>query len=95
MADGEITIKLDEATISALDAKAKAAGLTPDDYARNVIQVAVGVLDRWAISKARLAEYDRTGVSFPAEQVFDEVDPDVVAVSRIWRAREDRRGVAP
>ncbi|MDB5431503.1 MAG: hypothetical protein JWP35_2619 [Caulobacter sp.] len=74
MADGEMIIKLDDATISALDAKARAAGLTRDDYARSVIQEAVGVEDRWAISRARLAEYDRTGKSFPAEQVFDEVE---------------------
>jgi hypothetical protein len=71
MADGEMTLKLDAASLSALDAEAKAIGLAPDDYARLLLQDALGIGDRWAISEARLEEYDRTGEAIPIEEAFD------------------------
>jgi hypothetical protein len=74
MADGEVTIKLDDASITALDAKAKAAGLTPDDYARQVVQEALGTIDHWAIARARAAEFDRTGEGMTVDEAFDRLE---------------------
>lgn len=71
MADGELTLKLDDDTARRLQEAADAAGRPVADYAAELI---VGGLDDWT-EDVRIAEaYDRDGVSYSIEEglaVFD------------------------
>jgi predicted transcriptional regulator len=69
MADGALTVELDEALSERLKLAAEAAGRRVDDYAAQLISQALD--DRWSESLARLAEYDRTGEYVPAEEALD------------------------
>lgn len=66
MADGHLTIPLDDETVQHLKAAAEAAGETPEAFARRAVDLALEA-DRWAIADARIAEYDRTGNAIDAE----------------------------
>jgi predicted transcriptional regulator len=77
MADGELTLKLDDETARRLQAAADAAGRPVADYAAGLI--ANGLEDRWAESLRRLAEYDRTGESISVEEALAHFDDEVRA----------------
>lgn len=66
MADGELTLKLDEATARRLQEAADAAGRPVGDYAADLI--GVGLDNDWADALTALAEFDRTGVSYSIDE---------------------------
>jgi predicted transcriptional regulator len=68
MADGGLTIELDEALTERLRAAASAAGESLQDYAINALKAAAG--DGWDEAVARLAEYRRTGRYLDAEEAM-------------------------
>jgi len=72
MADGSLIIELDDEMAARLETAAKAAGETPDAFARRVLADALEDV-HWAEAIASLAEYDRTGESFSVEEVFAEL----------------------
>jgi hypothetical protein len=67
MADGELTLKLDDETARRLQAAADAAGLPVDSYAAELLS---GVLtpEDWTEDFERAAEYDRTGESLSVQE---------------------------
>jgi hypothetical protein len=67
MADGELTLKLDDETLLRLKTEADAAGLSVADYARDLV---VGVLgEEDGAEDLRIAEEcDRTGVSYTVDE---------------------------
>lgn len=69
MADGSLTVKLDEQTSARIKAAAAEAGESTDAFANRLLAGALET-DRWAISNARIDEYERTGVAEDAEVVF-------------------------
>jgi len=71
MADGSVTIELDADLGARLKDAAAAAGRSPDEMAANLIQH--GLDDDWAETRARLAEYDRTGESVDAHEAMAEL----------------------
>ncbi|WP_340644041.1 hypothetical protein [Phenylobacterium sp.] len=72
MADGELTLKLDDDTVRRLKAAADAAGRAVEDYAQTLI--ADGLDDRWSESLRRLEEYDRTGESLSVQEALEHFD---------------------
>jgi len=68
MADGEIRVKLDDATVQRLENVAEAAGQSVDEFVRNLI--ANRLDDDWSEDLAALEEYDRTGVSYSVEEAM-------------------------
>jgi predicted DNA-binding protein len=71
MADGELTLKLDEDTARRLQEAADAAGRPVADYAAELI---AGGLDDWAEDVRIAEEFDRDGVSYTLQEglaVFD------------------------
>ena len=75
MADGELTLKLDDETAGRLKAAAEAAGRPIEDYAAGLI--AEGLEDHWAMAGEALADYDRTGVSYSLEEGMAAFDAAV------------------
>jgi hypothetical protein len=79
MADG-FDIHLDEDRARRLAEAATMAGQTPEAFALAVIdeaiqdRIEVAADDSWAEDMARLAEYDRTGVSIPLADAMDRVE---------------------
>ena len=71
MADGELTLKLDDATVRRLQAAADAVGQPIDSYAADVLAGAVSGED-WAEDYRRAAEYDRTGKYVSLEEALTE-----------------------
>jgi len=71
MADGELTLKLDDDTARRLQAAADAAGRPVGDYAAALIVEGLGD-DRWQGAREALAEFDRTGECFDAETTMAE-----------------------
>ncbi|ATQ43029.1 hypothetical protein [Caulobacter mirabilis] len=69
MADGSLTIPLDELTAEQLKAAAEAAGETPEAYVRRA--VARSLEEDWAEDLRRAAEYERTGESLSVDEAFD------------------------
>jgi hypothetical protein len=72
MADGELTLKLDDETARRLRAAAQSAGVAVEDYAADII--AHRFDGDWGEDQRIAAEYDRTGVSYSLEEglaVFD------------------------
>lgn len=59
MADGELTLTLDDETARRLRAAAEAAGVAVEAYAAELITG--GLEEDWAEDLRRLEEYDRTG----------------------------------
>lgn len=68
MADGGLNLELDAELSERLKAAAYFAGRPVGDYAISLIQSALD--DDWAEDDARFAEYERTGVSFSAEDAL-------------------------
>ena len=66
MADGELILKLDDATAQRLRAAAEAAGRPVEAYAAELI--AGGLDGDWAESFRRLDEYDRNGEYMTLEE---------------------------
>ena len=69
MADGELTLKLDDDTVRRLRAAADAAGVSMDRIAADLI--AEGLDHDWTEALASLAEYDRTGVSYSLDEAMN------------------------
>lgn len=83
MADGEITLRLDDATAARLRAAADAAGQAVEAYAAGIVAHAVD--DEYAEAHRRLAEYDRMGESCSLEEsmaAFDAAIDDYFAKPR-------------
>lgn len=80
MADGDLTLKLDDETVERLRAAADAVGRTVQDYAAGLISEGLEV--DWAEDLARIAEYDRTGESISVEEALDHFDRELESVSR-------------
>jgi predicted transcriptional regulator len=76
MADGA-DIHLDPERTERLRIAAEAAGVTPEAFALNAIDQAIG--DDWSEALESLEEYERTGVSYPAEEVLAEFRANVEA----------------
>ncbi|HEY3696740.1 hypothetical protein [Phenylobacterium sp.] len=66
MAEGELTLKLDNETARRLQEAADAAGVPVGDYAADLI--ADSLSDDWGEDFRRLAEYDRTGEFMSVEE---------------------------
>jgi len=76
MADGELTLKLDDETARRLQAAADAAGRSVGDYAAGLISE--GLTDTsWTESLRRLDEYDRTGESITVEEALAHFDSEL------------------
>ncbi|WP_332773161.1 hypothetical protein [Phenylobacterium sp.] len=73
MADGDLTLKLDDETARRLQAAADAAGRPVGDYAAGLIAEGLDG-DRWQGAREALAEFDRTGESFDAEEALAHFD---------------------
>jgi predicted transcriptional regulator len=69
MADGELTLKLDDETARRLKDAADAAGQSVGDYAGGLIRHSLED-DDWAEDVRIAEEYDRTGVSYSVEQAM-------------------------
>jgi len=76
MADGELTLKLDDETARRLQAAADAAGRPVGDYAAGLIAEALPDLS-WRESLRRLDEYDRTGESITVEEALAHFDSEL------------------
>lgn len=68
MADGELTLKLDDETARRLKAAADAAGRSVDDYAAELISDGLGGDDDFAEDLRIAEEFDRTGASYSVEE---------------------------
>jgi hypothetical protein len=80
MADGGLTIQLDDSLSESLKACAEAAGLTPEEFAASVLRSAVAA--DWEESLRRLDEYDRTGEYLTVEEAMDHFDAAVARASK-------------
>ena len=78
MADGELTLRLDDETVRRLTAAADAMGQTASDYAAKLVSDGLG-FDRLTLSRRALAEFDETGVSYDAETVLRQFQANVAA----------------
>ncbi len=74
MADGA-DIHLDPERAERLRLAAKAAGMTPEAFAISAIDSAID--DDWLEAIASLEDYERTGVSYPAEEILAEFRANV------------------
>jgi|GEM_PF-2187225 len=70
MADGTVTISLDDETARKLAVAAEQAGESPELFAVRLLTGALEA-DRWAITHARLDEYDRTGEAKEAGPILE------------------------
>lgn len=78
MADGELTLKLDDETKRRLGEAAAAAGMSVEDYAVGLLSDELGA-DPLTISRARLAEYDRTGEYITVEEAMAHFEHELEA----------------
>ena len=78
MADGELTLKLDEETQRRLAALADLAGVSVEAYALEIIADGLEP-DGLAVSRRRLAEYDRTGAFITVEEAMAHFDRELEA----------------
>ena len=78
MADGELTLKLDDETVRRLSAAAAAMGQTASDYAADIVSEALD-LGRLELTRQAFAEFEETGVSYDAEAVMAEFRANVAA----------------
>ncbi|MBS0361938.1 MAG: hypothetical protein JSR98_11185 [Proteobacteria bacterium] len=77
MADGELTLKLDDDTARRLQDAADAAGQTVAAYASSLIADRLSGDDDWAEDERIVEEYDRTGVSYSVEEAMAAFDAAV------------------
>ncbi|MDO8295386.1 MAG: hypothetical protein Q7T19_02990 [Caulobacter sp.] len=84
MADGSVTLILDDATLARLESVARDFGMSPGDYAETIL---ANALSRWDVAEdlRRLAEYDRTGESVSVEEAFAHLR-EKIAERRAQRA---------
>jgi hypothetical protein len=68
MADGALKLELTPGLARRLEAAAETAGKPVDAYAAELIETALD--DDWAEDDARFAEFQRTGVSVPADEAM-------------------------
>lgn len=73
MADGSLTLTLDDETARRLQAAAEAAGLPVADYAVDLISEGLGGSD-WSEALGRLEAYHRTGDSVPLDTALETFD---------------------
>lgn len=78
MADGDLTLKLDEDTRKRLNQAADAAGVSMEDYVLGVIAEDLE-LEPLAVSRQRLADYDRTGDYITLEEAMAHFDSELEA----------------
>jgi predicted transcriptional regulator len=72
MADGEITLKLDNDTAAKLAAVAKQAGAEPEDWASQALAHALDD-EHWAEARRRLEEFDAgDGATLSVDEYFAE-----------------------
>ncbi len=83
MADGALTLPLDDDMARRLSEAAQRAGMTPEAYALDRLSKALDSatahqsdLD-WTEADRRLADYDRTGIAYPLDDVLIEVRADL------------------
>ena len=79
MADGELRLRLDDETERRLAEAADEAGVSVEAYVLAMIAGDLGH-DPLAVSRARLAEYDRTGESISVEEAMAHFDREIEAV---------------
>ena len=78
MADGGMTLNIDEPLAERLREAAKLAGQSVEVYARQALEAfAEDQDDRWAESIRRLEEYDRTGEYVDAEEALAKFRHDL------------------
>ncbi len=73
MADGELTLRLDDETIRRLKVAAEAVGRPMGEYAAALITERVKG-DGWTESLRRLEEFDRTGESLSVQEAMEHFD---------------------
>jgi predicted transcriptional regulator len=78
MADGELTLKLDDETARRLKEAADAAGRPVEAYARDLIAEGLAE-DDWAEDVRIAAEYDRTGQSYSVEEALAVFEDELKA----------------
>ena len=78
MADGELTLRLDDETAKRLSAAAASMGQTASDYAADLVSEALD-LGRLELTRQAFAEFEETGVSYDAETVMAEFQANVAA----------------
>ncbi|CAN5239092.1 hypothetical protein BH10PSE1_BH10PSE1_26630 [soil metagenome] len=72
MADGALTLNLDDATARRLADAARQAGMTPEAYAlERILADLTPPAHDWTEADRRLAEYDRTGEFIDAAEALD------------------------
>lgn len=74
MADGALTIEIEQALADRLRAAAEASGSSFEAYVRHALEVFSGDAADWAEDIAIAEEYDRTGVSYSLEEGFETLD---------------------
>lgn len=77
MADGEITLKLDDATAARLRAAADAAGQAVEAYAAGIVAHAVD--DSWEEDFRIAEDFDRTGVGYTLEETMQRFETALLA----------------
>ena len=77
MADGEINLILSQGVSDRLVVAAREAGKPVVEFAAELIGTALE--DDWSESERRLAEYDRTGESVPADEAMDRFEKRLAA----------------
>ena len=80
MADGALTLTLDDATVKRLEDAAREAGVTPEALAAAHLSMALDTtsLDGgWTEARRRLAEYDRTGAFVTLDDWVADFKADV------------------
>ncbi|MFN3584529.1 hypothetical protein [Phenylobacterium sp.] len=78
MPDGDLTLKLDDETQRRLAEAARAAGMSVEAYALGVLVDELGG-DPLSVSRARLAQYRRTGEFISVEEAMNCFDREMEA----------------
>jgi len=82
MADGDLTLKLDDETQRRLGEAAEAAGMSVEAYALSVLVDELGG-DPLSVSRTRLTQYRRTGESISVEEAMTYFDQEMeIALAR-------------
>lgn len=79
MADGGMTLQIDEALTEQLRVAAAASGETVEEFARRALEMWSEDRGGWEEDIAAFEEYDRTGVGRPADEVMAEFRASIEA----------------
>jgi hypothetical protein len=79
MADGELTLKLDDGTLRRLSAAADAAGVPVESYTAELVAGLARSDDDWTADIAAVAEADRNGSWCSVEEAMAHFDAAVEA----------------